>query len=857
MYLPLGKIIDKRYKITSQLGKGGFAETYLAIDLINTKNNPCVVKKLQPQSSDSKVLEKARKLFKREAKFLQQLGNHEQIPQLLAYFEEEQEFYLVQQYIEGKTLEEELQANQGLSQEKVIKLLEEILNILRFVHNNKIIHRDIKPANLIRRNRDQKIVLIDFGAVKEKILTATSEPESQTDTKTCIGTLGYMPVEQSIGNPKFSSDIYALGIVGIQALIGLDPQQKTKQQKNQQSSDPRDWGWEKLAQNITPELIAILGKMTGYDYRNRYQSVDEVLTALKRIDSSASLTKITKLLKPKLIILNPIKSRFQLLILGVIILAIASISFFIKHSYNTSLLSFCESENKISCGEEILLIHDGFKSKGIKKFKNKNYKEAAFHFKQSWSENNDNENNDPESLIYQNNALLEIIPTKQVLTIAVVVPITSSKDTTVEGKLAQELLLGVAQAQTIFNCNLFDKKKNSNQDLPSLPCLEISQLKNFNKTVGLRVLIADDVNSLVEAQERAKSLGKQKEILGVIGHYASDTTVASVETYENNQLVLISPGSTTKYLECRRATKDFLLYKQKKDEQQKDFLDEHKPIQDCGENEKTWEYFFRTVPTTDIHAQHLVEYMKKEYLKEVSKPTAVVFYNPDSPYSKSLKEQFEHKFKAIEGEVKKNIDFSQQEFKAQNEINKIKKNYPEINAIALFPDGQTSHSFTNSLNLIKENQGENLIVSSWSLYNQRVLDKLSKSQLFKKFLLFAPLPECSSSKESVFPQNRDSGTKKEKISPRTDLAYDATKVLIKAIEQQLKNRNKITRNNIKESLADPNFNKDEETGRIQFTPNGDRKNFRGILIKVEEADNNTGLDFFPIAPFKKNNCNLD
>jgi serine/threonine protein kinase len=163
----LGTMLRGRYKIVRKLGQGGFGETYLAEDMDLPRNPHCVVKQFKPQFTNPQALQQAMRLFDMEADVLYRLGNHEQIPRLLAHFEENQEFYLVQEYVQGDDLSTELKPGQQWSQEKVIAFLWDILKILEFVHQQNVIHRDIKPANLIRRAADGKLFLIDFGAVKE------------------------------------------------------------------------------------------------------------------------------------------------------------------------------------------------------------------------------------------------------------------------------------------------------------------------------------------------------------------------------------------------------------------------------------------------------------------------------------------------------------------------------------------------------------------------------------------------------------------------------------------------------------------------------------------------------------------
>ncbi|MBD6616712.1 protein kinase [Komarekiella sp. 'clone 1'] len=266
----IGSILRGRYKITKVLGAGGFGNTFIAEDMDLPGNPPCVVKQLRPAQTEPKVLQIARRLFESEAEVQYRLGNHDQIPGIFAHFEENQEFYLVQEFIDGHSLDQELTPGKPLPEIQVIAILYDILKVLEFVHQHNVIHRDIKPSNFIRGKQDQKLVLIDFGAVKQIEQTTTGESLSTV----VIGTRGYMPSEQVRGKPRFSSDIYAAGIIGIQALTGFYP--------TQLKEDPYTGEilWQHQAE-VSDEVAAILDKMVRYDFRERYQSAAEVLQALE------------------------------------------------------------------------------------------------------------------------------------------------------------------------------------------------------------------------------------------------------------------------------------------------------------------------------------------------------------------------------------------------------------------------------------------------------------------------------------------------------------------------------------------------------------------------------------------------
>jgi formylglycine-generating enzyme required for sulfatase activity/predicted Ser/Thr protein kinase len=279
-----------RYQILRELGRGGFGVTYLAEDHHQPSRPKCVVKQLKPQPPPPpELLPKIRELFEQEAKVLERLGKHDQIPQLLAHFEEMGDFYIVQEFIEGQTLRAELDATPLLAEKTVIKLLKDGLEVLSFVHRQGVIHRDIKPENLIRR-QDGRLCLIDFGAVKAFATTAL--PQTRRLTKTVsIGTVGYMPDEQRRGKPLPASDVYALGMVAIEALTSKSPLDL--------NTDP-DTGeivWCESVR-INNALTDVITKMVRHHYSRRYDNGTTALSDLEQI--SLPKTSATNLIsKPK------------------------------------------------------------------------------------------------------------------------------------------------------------------------------------------------------------------------------------------------------------------------------------------------------------------------------------------------------------------------------------------------------------------------------------------------------------------------------------------------------------------------------------------------------------------------------
>ncbi|MEO0373105.1 MAG: serine/threonine-protein kinase, partial [Cyanobacteria bacterium P01_A01_bin.17] len=268
----IGQLLSGRYRLIRPLGAGGMGQTYVAEDTQRPGNPVCVVKQLKPPTNDPSFLAVAKRLFNKEAETLEHLGHHNQIPQLLAYFEHDQEFFLVQDFVDGHPLSQEL--GQRWPEEQVIQFLDEALTILDFVHSQNVIHRDLKPDNIIRRQKDNKLVLIDFGAVKQ-VRSQNTVLASQASQSVAVGTPGYMPSEQVSGHPRPSSDLYALGKIGIQALTGLLPIQLLEDADGEVI-------WREQAQ-VSEGLAAFLNKMVRHYFKMRYQTAGEALEALRQL----------------------------------------------------------------------------------------------------------------------------------------------------------------------------------------------------------------------------------------------------------------------------------------------------------------------------------------------------------------------------------------------------------------------------------------------------------------------------------------------------------------------------------------------------------------------------------------------
>lgn len=270
--LKAGDLLDQRFYIIRELGSGGFATTYLAVDQQSANQTKCAVKQLQPRFNSASVWANAKERLTTEAMVLQWLGKHDQIPEFIGHFEEKEQFYLVLEFIEGEEFEHEIH-RQVLNETQSIQFLSDILGILKSVHQQGIIHRDIKPSNLIRRKQDRLMTLIDFGAVKEIGTLAFDKSKQQIQTQ-IIGTPGYMPPEQNNGKPLYSSDLYALGKTVIFGMTGKSP----SEWEIGESDSLAVWN-KNIA--ISEAFLKIVNRMTTNDATQRYQSADEVLHDLE------------------------------------------------------------------------------------------------------------------------------------------------------------------------------------------------------------------------------------------------------------------------------------------------------------------------------------------------------------------------------------------------------------------------------------------------------------------------------------------------------------------------------------------------------------------------------------------------
>ena len=269
-------LLRERYRPIKPIGRGGFGRTFFAVDEDKPSHPPCVIKQFLPQNTGDP--KKAAELFQQEAVRLDELGKHPQIPELLAHFEQDNYQYLVQEFIDGSNLAEKLIKKGPFDSNQIKQILNELLPVLQFIHEHKVIHRDVKPENIICRSslpqatgwmtNTNRLVLVDFGAAK--VITGTSLMQPGT----IIGSPEYVAPEQVRGHAIFASDIYSLGVTCIYLLTQVSPFDLFDVMKDK-------WVWrDYLSQSINSMLGRIIDKMLATNPQMRYQSAAEVMKEL-------------------------------------------------------------------------------------------------------------------------------------------------------------------------------------------------------------------------------------------------------------------------------------------------------------------------------------------------------------------------------------------------------------------------------------------------------------------------------------------------------------------------------------------------------------------------------------------------
>ncbi len=781
-----GDKIQSRYRILNQLGTGGFSRTYLAEDT-NRFNERCVLKVFTPRLSEHFTLAKAREMFEREAEVLHRL-EHPQIPkfhQILHHGNDDSGcLLLVQDYIKGESYHQLLnqrgRKGQKFNEQEIELLLLKVLPVLEYIHSYGIIHRDISPENLILDLQRQLPILIDFGCIKEieeKAQLQLVEADSANlypIVGTAIGKAHYAPPEQIIqGKVSPNTDLYALASTAVVLLTGKKPQELRNGVNLQ-------WNWQSFA-SVNPQLEKILSKMLESDPDKRFSSAKEVITVLQ--DSLAlSITPTQKNNSGSLVVKpNKLNYKFFESLLNIkyvkIILPIFLLFLFGKlisspiftpqpasETFNTRDVNSKQLakslKGKLSLGERLLVSNlvTPEKEKAVKAYAKRNYQEAAYLLSDSLRR----QPNDPEALIYLNNA---IIGEQKSHSIAVSVPLSNNSNS------ALEVMRGVAQAQDQIN------QQGGIQGIP------------------LKVQIVNDENNPDLAQKIAFTLTQNKQILGVVGHYSSEVTLATADIYQTGKLVAISPISSSVKLANINP------------------------------------YLFRTVSSDFIAARALAQYA----VEEKNQKNLAIFYSSQSDHSESLKLEFKSAVTLLGGKVVNIFDLSDPNFSAVDSVQQAIDSGAEALMLSTNP-----RKLDKALQVIRVNRQFLGLYGGDDVYTSKTLQVGGEDA--RGMVLEIPW-HLKSNLESDFVRTSQKLWNAD-VSWRTAMGYDAAQALITAIDV---NSSQVSRTNIQKALVDPNFvalGADEE---VRFLPSGNRVNSIQ-LVEIQPTSDNSNYEYVPIEP---------
>jgi serine/threonine protein kinase len=829
-------IIKNRYVALSEKGQGGFGRTFVALDLDSpgetlTQKRHRILKLLHPNTQLSSAgLKLVERFFKEEAEALEEL-RHNQIPRLYAFFElsvavysqyhqqdnqhltngEQKLFYLVQEYIEGQDLEKELlrsrsEEKRNFSETEVIEVLREILGILKFIHANPkkaLIHRDIKPSNIVRNQQDKQLYLIDFGAVKQVVKVVEEGADS---SETVIVSPGFSPPEQVHGKTvTFTSDLYSLAASCVCLLTGANPH----------SFDiPFNLEKWKTSVTVSPKLVKVLNKMLEPDPKNRYQSADDVITALLRegiIDVAEKSKGIMIWLWISLGIAG----------LGVLLTFIWQIILKpqeppLPTEYFTrgekSLLARYSIQNIKSTNSDC---QAGFEKKqlGMNAFSQQKYQDAETNFqdainlfKKGTKRDASTCYVDPETVIFWNNAKANSSTTKP-LTIAIVVPANNSSDEL--RKYSEQVLRGAAHRQNTFN----QVNNQSNTKTPGLngSLLEVIIARDDNKEeIGKRV-----AQHIIDNQIPGDNAFQGRNILAIVGNDGSQVLTSAGKEYNRNQIVAVSPTSTA--IRQPKTTDSDYEYNLGK-------------------------YVFRISPNDAIAANNLARYVQTQINQNPTKNAEkiAIFFRSQEIYSKSLKESFAKK---IAPENLIICDLSQ--FNVQTCLNRLQNTNISFLMLSLSLGTEDANIVLPTLRLSKIPS-----LGGDALYSD---DKLTPD-----INLVLGIPFNVESAPDHFKKESQKLWGTQKVGWRTAATYDALQVILDGLQRQSKNP---TRQGLYNVLSSKSFKSSGATGEIEFDHNSDRKvkpediNRLGILVKVsdkkckpEDKDDNAKYRFCTIQP---------
>ncbi|BAZ66209.1 serine/threonine kinase [Fischerella sp. NIES-4106] len=728
---------------------------------------------------------------------------------------------LVMEKVKGINLEEWVENNGAITQERTLRWLKQIVDILDFIHEEKdFFHRDIKPSNIMRRQIDQKLVLIDFGTVKE---ICFNQHGSQITTQ--IGTPGYQPPEQSQGQAEKKSDFYALGRTFVYLLTGKQPRQM--------ETEGAIYRWyEHINSPISQSLIKLINDLMEEHISKRPEDTQTILARLDHIQEE--IAKFPSSISSKVVSQTPTNppqhrvasstptNRPQLenqqrrdliksvaIAFGVIGIALLipllvgrnnqaqnkDIPIMPLTSPSTTLLSEgCDFKlgDNISCGEESLISQSGQmkdppqeKVQGMGEIKEGNYSKAQELLEKAWNQTFEDGKPDPETLIYLNNAKIHNLINQQknsqqkIYTIAVAAPLKYIKEESDIFNQGLEMLRGVAQAQ--------DKVIKE-------------------EGIYLQVAIANDANNIEKAPEIAEQLGKNQDILGVIGHYSSSITQAALPKYQENGLTLVSPASTSVKLSGQKN-------------------------------------LYRIAPDDAVAGLAIAEDLKNKPNPQI----VAIFWSKGEAFSESLKGEAERGL-GIDRVVNYNIENSEifnlasDNFNVENALNEAKKQ--GVTAIILIPDGGQTKALTNAYAVIQANKDPNFIfIGGDTLYNSRTIENVKKNAAKNQLIIAVSWHPLNN---ELFSKSTEKLWRTKDVSWLTATAYDASLVLTEAIKQDP------SRKGVNKIISAAGFKVNQgATGEISFNES-DRADPKSTLVKVlPYCQPGSGYRFVPVNYPKK------
>ncbi|MGB7440456.1 MAG: bifunctional serine/threonine-protein kinase/ABC transporter substrate-binding protein [Coleofasciculaceae cyanobacterium] len=804
-------ILRYRFVPIEQIGKGGFGRTFTALDL-QFKKSKRVIKQLYPKNPLSpQQRKKAEDLFEREAEVLNDL-KHNQIPRIYAFFglsvpkdsrfpaplgnSQQEFFYLAQEYIEGRDLEQELEQEGKFSESEVLEVLRQVLEILDYIHNYKqesVIHRDIKPSNILRSKnsrKNQELHLIDFGAVRQVIQVVE---ENAVEGETIIGSPGFAPPEQERdGQVSFSSDLYSLAATCVCLLTGQNPGRLRVPFQLQE--------WQRHTV-VSAKLAAILNRMLEPNPERRFESANAVLEKLYR----------TKLLRKRK------RDRPEVWLAWIATTVIIALIARWQSVRWEPLLP----GSYFSRGEEILLDKDTYdtdpdnlecqkafskKEKGSEDFGKGEYEqaeisfdEAVQRFKAARDSNLGCIGGDPETLIYLNNAKANQSSTAP-LTIAVSIPIGGKATNTI----AKKILFGVAHAQNKLNesngidgrlLQVIIAKDNTKDNYKDLNDPDTAQKVAEH-------LVRNRLKGNDSEEDEFKGDEFRGEILGVIGHYTSDSTLAAGEIYEGN-MVAVSPNSTAIRTTSENHDNGFFKH---------EF------------NLTNWS--FRVSPDDSTAAEELVG-----SLPENTK--AAILYYGKSRYSRSLSAAFEKEIlsEKIAEKIVSKCNFSQADQKDIAQcVSHARENDVEVLMLTLTSEVRDRFIEAVSDSAVQEDIRSLQLLGGDSFYDREVLSKLGERAVGMK--LGVPWHRDFALGWFLEEARELWGEEIKYLDWKTAVSFDATQVLIEG----LKRTQNPNRQSLYKTISGQGFSVEGVTGRIEFNGELDPLKRHDRLVNEENED---------------------